>query len=1056
MDSAPSDPRLVARLQSLSRLAAGIVIAVGCLVIIGWLFHIEPLKNVLPGLATMKFNTALAFTLAGIALFNLRSQPRITWVAAVTVIAVGGLTLSQYLFGWNLGIDQLFVQDASKPTLSSIPGRMSFITALNFSLIGSALLLTRPRHYTVAHSSTILASFFALLALLGYLYNIESLYRVFWFSSVALHTAVTFVVLCLGILIACPDQGFARILTVSSAGGYIARRLLPVVALISIGVGWLRWQGELRGLYGSDFGVALFTLSNLIILSAVIMHIAHTLHTTDIERRNALDALRQTRDELELRVQERTSELVHVNQSLEAEVTRRKAAEDRFRSLLESAPDALIISDEDGQIVFINTQTVNLFGYTRDELLHKPIEILIPEPFRSRHTAHRGGYVVDPHVRGMGIDLELYALRKDGNQFPVEISLSPIETETGLLIASAVRNITQRKQTEEALRRSEELYRTLARNFPNGAVLLFDHDLRYLLVDGVGLAEVGLSKENMEGKTIWEVFPPETSALIEPAYRAALTGEAVHTEVPYAERIYWVQHVPVTDSDGKVIAGMLMTQNITERKQMEAQIAKARDFYRTLLEAFPALIWQAGTDTLCHYFNRSWLEFTGRTLEQESGDGWTKGVHFDDLDRCLDTYLKSFEARQPFMMEYRLHHHSGSYRWIVDYGQPFLDLDGEFAGFIGACYDINERRQAEQALRESEERYRALFNEIEDAIFIHDQESNILDVNQAACDRLGYTRDELLRIKTTDIDAPDYGAKFYERLQRQLGTGKLLDIEGIHVAQDGHQIPVHVNSRKITYKGQMAVLAVARDVTELKRAEQQAVELVAEKTRVKLLAEFIRDISHDFRTPLTIIGSNAYLLFRTSDPEKQQRYFDGIQLQVKQMANLIERLLLMARLDALGSFDFQPMKVDSLMKLMEARFGHIAQGKGITLTLELPDVSPTIQADSPEIVQAVAEIVGNAIAFTPVGGAVTIRVSAVENMVVIAVQDTGGGIPPEDLPHIFKRLYRSDKARSTERGAAGLGLSIAERIVEGHGGHIQVESELGIGSTFSIYLPLSG
>lgn len=131
--------------------------------------------------------------------------------------------------------------------------------------------------------------------------------------------------------------------------------------------------------------------------------------------------------------------LIDLNQALEAEITQRKRAEDWFRALLESAPDAVIIVNADGEIVLINTQTVNVFGYTRSELLGKPIEMLIPELFHNRHLGHRTEYIAEPYVRTIGIDLELYALRKDGSQFPVEISLSPIETENGILIASAIR-----------------------------------------------------------------------------------------------------------------------------------------------------------------------------------------------------------------------------------------------------------------------------------------------------------------------------------------------------------------------------------------------------------------------------------------------------------------------------------------------------------------------------------------------------------------------------------------------------------------------------------------
>lgn len=120
------------------------------------------------------------------------------------------------------------------------------------------------------------------------------------------------------------------------------------------------------------------------------------------------------------------------------------------------------------------------------------------------------------------------------------------------------------------------------------------------------------------------------------------------------------------------------------------------DQYRLLVEAAPTLVWRAGLDAKCDYFNATWLSFTGRTLEQELGDGWAEGVHPDDLQRCLDVYLVAFAARRPFEMEYRLRRHDGVYRWIFDRGVPF-HVGGEFGGFIGSCVDVHERHEADQA-----------------------------------------------------------------------------------------------------------------------------------------------------------------------------------------------------------------------------------------------------------------------------------------------------------------------------------------------------------------------
>ncbi|MEO8287585.1 MAG: PAS domain S-box protein [Chloroflexota bacterium] len=149
-------------------------------------------------------------------------------------------------------------------------------------------------------------------------------------------------------------------------------------------------------------------------------------------------------------------------------------------------------------------------------------------------------------------------------------------------------------------------------------------------------------------------------------------------------------------SDGRF---QVLIRDITERKKLEQEIKRSRDFYLTLLEDFPALVWRSGLDAKCNYFNKTWLNFTGRSLEQELGDGWIDGIHPDDRDHCLETYLGASYAREPFVMEYRLRRHDGEYRWVSDHGAPFSDSDGNFAGYLGSGYDITDQKRADEEIR---------------------------------------------------------------------------------------------------------------------------------------------------------------------------------------------------------------------------------------------------------------------------------------------------------------------------------------------------------------------
>jgi two-component system NtrC family sensor kinase len=167
---------------------------------------------------------------------------------------------------------------------------------------------------------------------------------------------------------------------------------------------------------------------------------------------------------------------------------------------------------------------------------------------------------------------------------------------------------------------------------------------------------------------------------------------------------------PLRDVNGNIIGKMAVLVDITDRKRVEETAVRSRDFYKALFNDFPTLIWQAGTDAKCCYFNRTWLEFTGRTLEQEMGDGWTQGLHPDDLEKTVKSYLEAFHARQPFEIEYRMRCHDGEYRDIVDFGRPFSGLHGHFEGYTGPCYDITERKKVENALQRARNAFGAISN----------------------------------------------------------------------------------------------------------------------------------------------------------------------------------------------------------------------------------------------------------------------------------------------------------------------------------------------------------
>jgi PAS domain S-box-containing protein len=240
---------------------------------------------------------------------------------------------------------------------------------------------------------------------------------------------------------------------------------------------------------------------------------------------------------------------------------------------------------------------------------------------------------------------------------------------------------------------------------PDG-ILAFDREWRYTLWNAAMERLTGMSAAQVLGHQAFEVFPFLLEIGEDRNLRRALAGEEVSSRArPYRipgtnrQGFFDAAYSPLRDENGEIQGVVGIVRDVSDQHWADERIRETEGRFRTMADAAPVLLWMSDTDGLCTFFNQTWLDFTGRTLDQEWGVGWAEGVHFEDLQRCLDFYVENFNKRRVFEMEYRLRRRDGEYRWILDRGHPRTTPDGTFAGFIGSCIDITERRALEGDLR---------------------------------------------------------------------------------------------------------------------------------------------------------------------------------------------------------------------------------------------------------------------------------------------------------------------------------------------------------------------
>src|SRR5438034_929782 len=508
------------------------------------------------------------------------------------------------------------------------------------------------------------------------------------------------------------------------------------------------------------------------------------------------------------------------------------------------------------------------------------------------------------------------------------------------------------------------------------------------------------------------------------------------------------------DECGKPAFARGMSRDITLRKQAEDALRESEERFRTVANAAPVMIWMSGTDKACTFFNKGWLGFTGRKLEQELGNGWADGVHREDFDRCHKVYESCFDARQPFTMEYRLRRHDGEYRWILDTGTPRFADDGAFLGYIGSCIDITERKRGE-------EKFRLVLDAAPNAMIMVDSAGVISFANAPAATVFGYPLSELIGCNIETL-IPErfrdrhggYRKGFHSQpSSRAMGAGR--DLFGRR--KDGSEFPVEVGLNPIRTAQGLFVLASVIDITARKQAElehqRQNMEL-ARVGRVAVMGELAASLAHEVNNPFGAMVANASAGQRLIAAGKVEigelnDLLADIAADGRRAGEIVQSIRNMVRK---GKEHHALIQIEGiihdLLRIVHAE----AVERDVTVSAEVDSDGGRVWADRVQLLQVFLNLTLNAFeamsAMRPDARRLVIHAGSNGNgEIVVSVRDSGPGFPEGLVEQLFEPFF------STKAEGTGMGLAISRSIIEAHDGTLSGENCDDGGACFIVRLP---
>ncbi len=752
-----------------------------------------------------------------------------------------------------------------------------------------------------------------------------------------------------------------------------------------------------------------------------------------------------------------------------------RASEAKFRSLAENSPNYISIVDRDGIVQFSNR---TIPGFSSQQIVGNCLYDYLHGSQQKDIFKQTLDYVFET---GKVTSLEYLA----GTSYLwYESRIRPIK-QNGQMTTAIIHtfDISERKRAEQALQESEERYKRLTEVTREG--IAFHDKVGIVDVNPSFVQMFGYEFDELIGKNAIEVLAlPESHALIRQNIASrfnqpyeVMARKKDGTVFPIEVQCEKYHH------KGKMLR-VASVLDITKRKQAEKQLLESKRRLFTLMSNLPGMAYRSSNnkDWTAEFVSEGVFNLTGYQPEvfiNNTTISYTDIIAPEDKTPIWEAVQEAVHQQAPFHITYRIRHASGEQRWVLEKGQGIFSATGELEALEGFIIDITELKQAEQALQASEEKYRSLVDNLNVGIFRSSVDDQILSANHALVRILGFdSAEELMQLPAiVRYAVPTQNEKLFTKLREH---GEIKDFEVEILRKDSSAVCVSISSILVhDDKGNpLFIDGMLEDITKRKKieaelakeraslaskVEERTAELSqanAELARAsRLKNEFLANMSHELRTPLNAILTMSELLkdgIYGKINEEQLKAVGHIENGGYHLLSLITDILDLSKIEA-GQVRLEPADIiiDGVCRSSMQFVKEIATKKKISVLFASDDNVKTIFADERAVKQILVNLLNNAIKFTPNNGKVTLELHGdeIKRVANISIIDTGIGIPDQELDNLFKPFMQIDSRLNRQHEGTGLGLALVYKLIELHGGSINLKSEVGKGSTFTVSLP---